>query len=71
MKLRPLMDRVVLRQVENEEVSKGGIILTNAAKEKPQMAEVVAPAAWWTARKSRWTLRPGIRSYTVSMPARK
>ena len=42
MKLRPLMDRVVLRQVENEEVSKGGIILTNAAKEKPQMAEVVA-----------------------------
>ena len=42
MKLRPLMDRVVLRQVENEEVSKGGIILTNAAKEKPQMAEVLA-----------------------------
>lgn len=42
MKLRPLMDRVVLRQVENEEVSKGGIILTNAAKEKPQVAEVVA-----------------------------
>ena len=42
MKLRPLMDRVVLRQVENEEVSKGGIILTNAAKEKPQMAEVIA-----------------------------
>lgn len=42
MKLRPLMDRVVLRQVETEEVSKGGIILTNAAKEKPQMAEVVA-----------------------------
>lgn len=42
MKLRPLMDRVVLRQVETEEVSKGGIILTSAAKEKPQMAEVVA-----------------------------
>lgn len=42
MTLRPLMDRVVLKAVENEEVSKGGIILTNAAKEKPQMAEVIA-----------------------------
>lgn len=42
MKLRPLMDRVVLKMVENEETSKGGIILTSAAKEKPQMAEVIA-----------------------------
>lgn len=42
MKLRPLMDRVVLKMVENEEISKGGLILTNAAKEKPQVAEVIA-----------------------------
>ena len=42
MQLRPLMDRVVLKMVENEETSKGGIILTSAAKEKPQMAEVIA-----------------------------
>ena len=42
MKLRPLMDRVVLKMVENEETTKGGLILTSAAKEKPQFAEVIA-----------------------------
>ena len=42
MQLIPLMDRVVVKQVETEEVSKGGIILTSAAKEKPQFAEVIA-----------------------------
>ena len=42
MKLQPLMDRVVVKQVETEEVTKGGLILTSAAKEKPQVAEVIA-----------------------------
>ena len=42
MKLKPLADRVILKQVEAEETTKGGIILTSAAKEKPQVAEVVA-----------------------------
>lgn len=42
MSLRPLGDRVVIKRVEAEETTKGGIILTSAAKEKPQMAEVVA-----------------------------
>jgi chaperonin GroES len=42
MKLRPLGDRVVLKQVEAEETTKGGIILTTQSKEKPQEAEVVA-----------------------------
>ena len=42
MKLNPLFDRVVIRNVETEEVTKGGILLTSSAKEKPQMAEVVA-----------------------------
>ncbi len=42
MKLRPLADRVVIKNVEAEETTKGGIILTAAAKEKPQMAEVIA-----------------------------
>lgn len=41
MKLQPLADRVVLKMVEAEETTKGGIILTAAAKEKPEMAEVV------------------------------
>ncbi len=41
MKIKPLADRVVIKMCEAEEVTKGGIILTNAAKEKPQVAEVV------------------------------
>ena len=42
MKLMPLQDRVVLKLVEAEETTKSGIVLPGAAKEKPQMAEVVA-----------------------------
>lgn len=41
MKLKPLSDRVVLKMVEAEETTKGGIILTNASKEKPEVAEVI------------------------------
>ena len=37
-----MADRVVIKNVEAEETTKGGIILTAAAKEKPQMAEVIA-----------------------------
>ncbi|OON96990.1 MAG: co-chaperone GroES [Epulopiscium sp. Nele67-Bin005] len=42
MNLKPLGDRVVVRHLEAEEKTKSGIILTGAAKEKPQEAEVVA-----------------------------
>ena len=42
MKLKPLADRVVIQSLETEEDVKGGIILPGSAKEKPQMAEVVA-----------------------------
>ena len=42
MKLNPLSDRVILKALEAEEKTKGGIILTANAKEKPEMAEVVA-----------------------------
>ena len=42
MKLVPLGDRVVLKQLEAEDKTKSGIILTSAAQEKPQEAEVVA-----------------------------
>ena len=41
MKLKPLADRVIIKMVEAEETTKGGIILTGAAKEKPEMAEVI------------------------------
>lgn len=42
MKLVPLDDKIVLRQVEAEETTKSGIVLPGQAKEKPQQAEVVA-----------------------------
>ena len=42
MKLVPLSDRVVLQQVEAEETTKSGIILSSAAQEKPQEAKVLA-----------------------------
>ncbi len=42
MKINPLGDRIVMKNLEAEETTKGGILLTNAAKEKPQMAEVLA-----------------------------
>ena len=41
MTLKPLADRVILKQVEAEEKTKSGIILTSAAQEKPQMFEVI------------------------------
>ena len=42
MKLKPLSDRVVIKMVEAEETTAGGIILAGSAKEKPQVAEVLA-----------------------------
>jgi chaperonin GroES len=42
MKFRPLHDRVVVRRIEAEEKSAGGIIIPDTAKEKPQQGEVVA-----------------------------
>lgn len=42
MKLKPLGDRVVIKQLEAEETTKSGIVLPTQAKEKPQEAEVVA-----------------------------
>ena len=42
MKFRPLHDRVVVRRLEGEEKSKGGIIIPDTAKEKPQEGEIVA-----------------------------
>jgi chaperonin GroES len=41
-KFRPLHDRVVVKRVEAEEKSKGGIIIPDTAKEKPQQGEVIA-----------------------------
>lgn len=42
MNIKPLADRVVIKMVEAEETTKSGIILAGSAKEKPQVAEVIA-----------------------------
>jgi chaperonin GroES len=42
MKIKPLADRVVIKMLEAEETTKGGIILAGSAKEKPQVAEIMA-----------------------------
>ncbi|MCX7749413.1 MAG: co-chaperone GroES [Clostridia bacterium] len=42
MKIKPLGDRVVIKMLESEETTKSGIVLPGSAKEKPQVAEIVA-----------------------------
>lgn len=42
MKIKPLGDRVVIKMLESEEKTEGGIVLPDSAKEKPQVAKVVA-----------------------------
>ena len=42
MKIRPLQDRVIVKRIEEEEKSKGGIIIPDTAKEKPQEGRIVA-----------------------------
>jgi chaperonin GroES len=45
MKVRPLHDRVLIKRIEEQETVKGGIIIPDTAKEKPQEAEVIAAGA--------------------------
>lgn len=54
MKISPLFDKVVIKNCEAEETTKSGIVLTGAAKEKPQFAEVVA-------------VGPGIKDVTMQV----
>jgi chaperonin GroES len=42
MKIRPLQDRVIVKRVEEEEKTKGGIIIPDTAKEKPQEGKIIA-----------------------------
>jgi len=42
MKIRPLQDRIIVRRVDEEETTKGGIIIPDSAKEKPQEGKVTA-----------------------------
>ena len=61
MGFRPLHDRVLVRRVDAEEKSKGGIIIPDTAKEKPQEGEVVAVLMLWRwSRRDRLGLLPAI-----------
>jgi len=42
MKIRPLQDRIIVRRIDEEETSKGGIIIPDSAKEKPSEGKVIA-----------------------------
>jgi chaperonin GroES len=61
MKIKPLADRVVIKLVEAEETTKSGIILAGSAKEKPQIAEVIAvgPGGVVDGKEVTMYLKPG------------
>ena len=61
MKLVPLGDRVVLKQVDAEETTKSGLILTTSAQEKPQEAEVIAvgPGGMVDGKEVTMQVKPG------------
>ena len=54
MKFRPLHDRVVIRRIEGEEKTKGGIIIPDTVKEKPQEGEVIAVGPGARTRAASW-----------------
>ncbi len=66
MKLTPLADRVILKMVETEETTKGGIILTGSAKEKPTVAEVISvgPGGTVDGKEVTMTVKVGDRVIT-------
>ncbi|MBR2879244.1 MAG: co-chaperone GroES, partial [Oscillospiraceae bacterium] len=66
MKLIPLADRVIVKQVEAEETTKGGIILSSAAQEKPQIFEVIAvgPGGFVDGNEVEMTVEPGDKVIT-------
>lgn len=61
--LKPLEDRVIVKAVESEEVTKAGIVLPNSAKEKSEIAEVVAvgPGGIVDGKEIKMTLKVGDR----------
>ena len=66
MTLKPLADHVVIKRLEAEETTKGGIILTAAAKEKPDLSVVVAvgPGGMVDGKEVKMILKPGDKVIT-------
>ncbi len=73
MTIKPLGDRVVLKTVEAEETTKSGIVLPGTAKEKPQVAEVVAvgPGAVQDGKVVPMNVKMEITFFTQSIPVQK
>mgnify|MGYP004688514637 CR=1 FL=1 len=66
MKLKPLLDKVVLKKVEAAETTKAGIILPGSAQEKPQVSEIVAvgPGGLVDGKEVKMTLKVGEKVIT-------
>ncbi len=66
MTLKPLFDRVVIKRLEAEETTKGGLILTAASKERPDMSVVVAvgPGGVIDGKEVKMFLKPGDKVIT-------
>ena len=69
MKFRPLHDRVVIRRLEGEEKTKGGIIIPDTVKEKPQEGEVVAVGPGARDESGKLQFRSNSRPATASCSA--
>lgn len=66
MTIKPLADRVVIKTVEAEETTKSGILLASSAKEKPQVAEIIAvgPGGVVEGKEVTMYVKPGDRVIT-------
>ena len=66
MSLKPLFDRVVLKDAEIEETTKSGIVLAGSAKEKPSVAEVISvgPGGMVDGKEVTMTVKPGDKVIT-------
>jgi chaperonin GroES len=66
MTMKPLADRVVIKMVEAEETTKSGIILAGSAKEKPQIAEIIAvgPGGVVDGKEVKMYVKPGQKVIT-------
>lgn len=73
MKIRPLADRVVIKRLEAEEKTKGGIILTGSAKEQPQEAEVVevGPGGVIDGKEIKMEVKKVTKYYFLNMQVQK
>lgn len=70
MTLKPLLDKVVVKACEAEEKTLGGILIPTAAKEKPEIAEVIAvgPGGLVDGKQVEMTVKPGIRFFIPNTP---